>query len=380
MTHSNSRPPAPNDGSQLADPVHGRPRRSSKLGRMAVATAATAALALTAACSGGATADESPNASDSAESTTLTVYTNQHAELIAGLTEAYTEETGVQFNIQNDATVGQIEAEGDASKADVFLSEDPGAVAQMGRDDLLSPIEESTLDQVRPGLSSGSGMWVAYAARTRVLFFNPDEISEDDLPKTLAEITEPQFKGKFAWAPSGAFVATTQYLISTQGEEKTTEFLKALKENGANEQKNGNVRDTVEAGKHAMGLSNHYYWWILASEKGDADELTSEIYHFPEEDAGNLILSSGAAVLKASKNQDEANKFVAWLTSEDGGQKIFAEAPVDLGGAQYPVAPGLASSVAGDLDDVKSPDFDMDALADSEQAEELLKTLGMSRG
>lgn len=360
MTHSNSRP----------------------LGRMVMATLATAALALTAACSGGSPAETTSGASpsDSTETTTLTVYTDQHAELVEGLTQAYTEATGVQFNIQNDATVGQIEAEGAATKADVFLSEDPGPVARLGADGLLSPIEQSTLDQVRPGLSSGKGLWVAYAARTRVLFYNPDLISEADLPKTLAEITEPQFKDKFAWAPSGAFVATTQYLISTQGEEKTTEFLKALKENGANEQKNGNVRDTVEAGKHAMGLSNHYYWWILASQEGGADALTSKIYHFPQEDPGNLILSSGAGVLKASTQQDEANRFVAWLTSKDGGQKIFVDAPIDVAGAQYPVALETVSEVAGDLGDVKSPVFDMDELANSQQAEALLKTLGMSRG
>jgi iron(III) transport system substrate-binding protein len=384
MTPSNSRPPAPNDGASFGEIVPARSKRFSRLRRLAVGAVATAAVSLTAACAGGSvphTSDATAGSvADTSETTTLTVYTDQHAELITGLTEAYTEATGVKFNIQNDATVGQIEAEGDASKADIFLSEDPGPVAQLGEKGLLSPIEKSTLDQVRPGLSSGKGLWVAYAARTRVLFYNPDLISEDELPKTLADIADPKFKGKFAWAPSGAFVATTQYLISTQGVEKTTAFLKALKENGIDEQKNGNVRDTVEAGKHAMGLSNHYYWWVLAAQEGGADSLTSKIYHFPDEDPGNLILSSGAGILKNSANQDEANKFVAWLTSKDGGQKLLADAPVDLAEAQYPVAPGLQSGLAGDLSEIKSPAFDMDLLASSEQAEDLLKTLGMSRG
>ena len=109
---------------------------------------------------------------------TLTVYTDQHAELVERLTSAYTEESGVRFNIQNDATVGQIQAEGAASRADVFLSEDPTPVALLGREGLLAPVDQSTLDQVRPGLSSGKGLWVAYAARARVLYYNPDEIEE----------------------------------------------------------------------------------------------------------------------------------------------------------------------------------------------------------
>lgn len=354
-----------------------------QIARFAVTACVAAGLAVAlTACGGGSAsgADESSgggsNTAEGAAGVTLTVYTDQHAELIEALTGEYTKETGVEFNIQSDATVGQIEAEGDASKADVFLSEDPTPVAQLGAAELLSPIDQTTLDQVRPGLSSGKGLWVAYAARARVLFYNPTLIAEDELPATLADIVEPQYKGEFAWAPSGAFVATTQYLIATQGEVWTRTFLEQIKANGVNEESNGNVRDTVEAGKHAMGLSNHYYWWILAAEQGGPDKLTSRIYHFPAEDPGNLVLSSGAAVLASSKNPEEAQKFVAWLTSKDGGQKLIAASP----SAQYPIVPGLASATAGDLSDVKSPTYDMDLLADSAQAETLLKQLGMSSG
>lgn len=360
-----------------------RPAGGRRWRRSAVVTASATLVALTAACGSAETAADESSSSEPApseETATLTVYTDQHAELVEGLTMAYTEETGTEFQIQNDATVGQIEAEGDASQADVFLSEDPGPVARLGKDGLLSPVEQPTLDQVRPGLSSEEGAWVAYAARARVLFYNPEEIDESELPASLADITEPEYAGRFAWAPSGAFVATTQYLLDTIGEEETTTFLEGVKANGADEQKNGNVRDTVEAGKHAMGLSNHYYWWVLAAQEGGPDALTSKIYHFPEEDPGNLVLSSGAGVLAASDNQDEAQEFLAWLTSPDGGQEVIADGPLGASEAQYPVATGVSSSVVGDLDEIASPSFDMDSLADSEQAEELLKTLGMSKG
>jgi len=351
------------------------------LGRFAVTAFAVVGLAVGGvACGGGATSGEGSTAAGATPGVTLTVYTDQHAELIEGLTDAYTKETGVEFNIQNDATVGQIEAEGDASKADVFLSEDPAPVAELGAAGLLTPIAQTTLAQVRPGLSSGKGLWVAYAARARVLLYNPTLIAHGELPTTLADIVEPKYKGQFAYAPSGAFVATTQYLIATKGEDWTKAFLEQIKTNGVDEESNGNVRDTVEAGKHAMGLANHYYWWVLATEAGGPDKLTSKIYHFPGVDPGNLVLSSGAGVLKSSKNAAQAQRFVAWLTSQDGGQRLIATAGAEVSEAQYPVAPGLASSIAGDLGDVKSPTYDMDLLAESEQAETLLKQLGMSSG
>ena len=377
MTLPLASPPPDSVGPDDPRPVQ-RGQVSRAFGRTLLGAVAVSALVLAAGCGKSSEAQPGDPSADSGP-TTLTVYTDQHAELIEDLTKAYTDESGVKFNIQQDATVGQIQAEGGSSKADVFLSEDPGPVALLGKDGLLAPVDAATLEHVRPGLSSGKDLWVAYAARTRVLFYNPTMIKESELPKTLADIVEPQYKGEFAWAPSGAFVSTTQYLISTLGEEKTTEFLEALKTNGVNEKKNGNVRDTVEAGKHAMGLSNHYYWWILASQKGGPENLTSKIYHFPEQDPGNLILSSGAAVLKSSTHPEAAQEFLAWLTSKDGGQKIVA-GPIEVSGAQYPVAKDTASSVVGDLSEVKSPAYDMDELANSQQAADLLKKLGMSSG
>ena len=347
----------------------------SRLTRGLALTAALAVAAVTAGCSSA-----SPSGGSSApdEPVTLTVYTDQHAELVEALTAAYTDKTGVKFNIQQDATAGQIQAEGKASPADIFLSEDPAPVAQLGKAGLLSTIDKKTLSQVRPWLNSGEGQWVAYAARTRVLYYNPSVIAEAELPKTLADIVDPAYQGAFAYAPSGAFVATTQYLISTIGEAKTTEFLTALKANGVNEHKNGNVRDTVEAGKHAMGLSNHYYWWIKAAEVGGPENMASKIYHFPETDAGNLVLSSGAAILKSSKHHDAAAAFVEWLTSADGGQKILATGDIDRSGAQYPAAVGVSSKLVGSLDDIASPHFDMDIFGDQSEAADLLKKLGMS--
>ena len=327
---------------------------------------------LVAGCGGSAKGAEAD------QGTTLTVYSDQHADLINAVTAAYTKETGVKFKIQQDATVGQIEAEGDSTPADIFLSEDPAPVAQLDSKKLLSPIAKDTLDQVQPGLSAGDGYWVAYAARARVLYYNPKKISEADLPKSLADIVEPRYKGLFAWAPSGAFVATTQYLLSSLGVDKTTAFLKGIKANGVDEHKNGNVRDTVEAGKHAMGLSNHYYWWVLAAQRGGPDHLTSKIYHFPSQDPGNLVLSSGAGVLKSSRYQEQSANFVKWLTAKDGGQKILTSDDIQTSEAQYPAANGTSSPVVGGLSDIKSPHFDMNTLSDQTQAADLLKSLGMS--
>lgn len=364
--------------------MNGESMRTTSPRPALVAIASAAVLALTAGCAGtgGQSADPTSQAipSDGADSatTTLTIYTDQHLELVQALADAYTQETGVRFDIQPDANFGQIEAEGAASPADLFLSEDPAPVALLADGDYLLPVDEATLDQVRDGLNPSSGLWVAYAARARVLYYNPDLIDEADLPQRLVDITEDRYRGMFAYAPSGAFRASVQYLISTIGSDATASFLEQVKANGVDEQKNGNVRDTVEAGKHAMGLSNHYYWYSKAAEVGGPENMTSKIYHFPQEDPGNLVLSSGAGVLATSDQPAEAAEFLAWLTSPDGGQDLIAHAAIDVSGAQYPVGKGMASDIAGSLDEIMSPVYDMGIYANQSDAEEMLKSLGIS--
>ena len=63
------------------------------------------------------------------------------------------------------------------------------------------------------------------------------------------------------------------------------------------------------------GIINNYYWDRLHAGFGDKS-TRSAIYHFGKGDVGGAVNVSGAAVLKVSKRQPEAQKFVAYLVSE----------------------------------------------------------------
>lgn len=309
----------------------------------------------------------------------LTIYSGQHEALVKAITDAFTKDTGIKVTIRagEDAELAnQIIEEGAHSPADLFVSEEPGPVGLLATKGLLSPVDPATLKEVDQRLVPSTGDWLPYAARSRVIYYNPKLISEADLPHSIMDLTQPQWKGKFAYAPSGAFTATVSYLIDTIGSAKTLTWLEGIKANGVNEQANGKVRDSVEAGQHAFGLSNHYYWYILAAQKGGADKLTSKVYYFDHPDAGGLLLPSGAAVLKSSKHQAEAQEFLKWLGSADGGQQVIADSTA----AQFPVAPGVVSKTPGlpALADLKAPDVDSTIFSDTTEAQALIIKAGIS--
>lgn len=308
----------------------------------------------------------------------LTIYSGQHEALAQSLADAFTAETGIAVTLRvgKDAEIAnQLIEEGAGTPADVVISEEPGPVAMLDGRGLLAPVDAATLAQVDQRLVPGSGNWLPYAARSRVIFYNPTLIDVTELPHSILDLARPEWKGRFAYAPSGAFASTVSYLISDIGPDATLEWLKGIKANGVNEGKNGKVRDTVEAGQHPFGLSNHYYWWILANTRGGPDELTSRIYYFDHPDAGGLLLPSGAAVLKASDDQATGQRFLAWLGSPTGGQRVVADY---VAAPQFPVAPGVDS--VADLPKVSEltfPTVDPDVFIDLSAAMDLILEAGI---
>src|SRR5699024_11386039 len=101
------------------------------------------------------------------------------------------------------------------------------------------------------------------------------------------------------------------------------------------------IRDAVEAGQIPFGLSNHYYWYILAKEEGGPENLTSRVHYMKNQDPGGLMFASAAAILESSDNQELAQQFVSWIADPEGGQRVIAQQS-----PQYPLAPDVESSYA----------------------------------
>ncbi len=306
----------------------------------------------------------------------LVLYSGQHEDLSNALAEGFTAATGipVEVRVGDDAELAnQIIEEGDATNADVFLTEDPGPAAMLDGQGLLAPIDEEALAKVSPDFNPSSGNWMGYSGRARAIFYNPDLIAESELPESYYDLIDPAWKGKFAYAPSGAFVGVVSYLISSVGEDETLAWLQGIEQNGENLGSNGAVRDAVEAGQIPFGLSNHYYWYILAKEKGGPENLNSKIHFIGNQDPGALVFASAAAIPAASARQEIAQQFVSWLADPAGGQAIIAASS-----PQFPLAPGVESSYGlVPLSELDPPVFDQGVLADSAKATELIIDAGI---
>jgi iron(III) transport system substrate-binding protein len=303
---------------------------------------------------------------------TLTLYSGRSEELVAPLIKKFEEQTGISVDVRYAGTAelaAQLLEEGENTPADLFLSQDAGALGALSADALFVDIAAETLELVDPAFRSASGDWIGLSGRARVLVFDPNAV--DVVPKTVLELADSSWRGRVGIAPGNAsFQAFVTALRLIEGETAATEWLTAMKQNALVFENNNAILDAVESGQVAVGLINHYYWHKRLNEFG-YDSLNSRLAFFRDGDAGNLINLAGVGILRDSEN---AQAFVEFMLSSDSQQYFVAQT------SEYPLLIGASISSNPSLlplADLPAPEIDLGNLADLQTTLEMIRAAGL---
>jgi iron(III) transport system substrate-binding protein len=276
----------------------------------------------------------------------ITLYNGQHEQTADALVAAFEKQTGITVNVRNDdedSLANQIVAEGSRSPADVIYTENSPALEHLQAKGLLAKVDPSTLSHTPAEYNSPQGDWVGVSARVSVLIYNPSLISASQLPTHVSQLAEPEYSGRLALAPEETdFQPIVTAYDRAYGKSATLAWLKAIYANASGHiyLDNETIADEVNRGDVAFGIVNQYYWYRLRAEIGTA-HVHSKITHFAPGDPGYVIDVSGAAVLKSSRHQAAAQKFLAFLVSKQG-QSIIAD-PAKSISFEYPIASGVTT-------------------------------------
>lgn len=255
----------------------------------------------------------------------ITVYNAQHESLAQAWADAFTKETGIKVTLRNgsDTELGnQLVQEGANSPADVFLTENSPAMVLVDDAKLFAPLPADTLAQVPENFRPSHGRWTGIAARSTVFAYDKTKLSADMLPKSMLDLADASWQGRWAASPSGAdFQAIVSALLSLKGEAATAEWLKAMKTNFKPYKGNSTAMKAVNAGQVEGALIYHYYWFGDQAKTGE-NSHNVELYYFRNQDPGAFVSISGGGVLASSKHQAEAQAFLKWITGK-GGQEIL---------------------------------------------------------
>lgn len=317
---------------------------------------------------------DAAQASSSEEGRSLMIYSGRNENLVGPLIGQYQEQSGARVDVRYGGTAemaATIMEEGKNSPADIFYGQDAGALGALAKAGRCIELPDEIISNVDPRFASADKRWVGVSGRARVLVYNTDELTEEQLPESVFDLTDEQWRGRVGWAPTnGSFQSFVTAMRALAGEDATRAWLEGMLANDVQEYpKNTPIVEATGRGEISVGLVNHYYLYRFLAEDPD---FPAANYHFPNGDVGSMINVAGVCVLDTSDNPEQAFDFVSFLLS-DQAQQYFADETNEypLAGENVEVNPRLTP-----LDQIETPDIDLSDLDDLQGTLQLLQEVG----
>jgi len=271
----------------------------------------------------------------------LVVYSGRKDKFVEPVVKKFTEQTGIKVLLhsgKSTALLNKMQIEGARTQADLYLSNDAGNLQKGAEFGLFKPLAESLVKDVPASLRGTDNSWIGLSARARVLVVNKNA-KDLGWAKSVFDLADPRLKGRLAITHSAneSYIAGVTVYMESAGEAKTKQWLQGMKANvdGSVFNKHSKIVNAIATGQKDIGLVNHYYIYRHLAKDANAP---LEI-RLPDQDGMGVAWNvAGVAISKHSKKQAQAEKFIAFVTSE-AGQKIFAEV-----NSEYPARPGVAAA------------------------------------
>ena len=280
------------------------------------------------------------------------VYTALDREFSEPIFNRFTASTGIivrpKYDTESTKTVGltqAILAERERPRCDLFWNNEILNTLRLEREGLLRPHVSPAAQGFPAAMRSPEGTWSGFAARARVLIVNTNQVAEARRPKSIRDLTDPQWYDRVAIAKPlfGTTATHAACLFEAWGDEQAQTFLRAVKRNAKILAGNKQVARAVASGALAFGLT-------------DTDDAIIEVEAgmpvtiiYPDQaegELGTLFIPNTLALIKGSQHPEAAEQLVEWLLSAEV-ERLLADGP----SAQIPLRPGVPAS-----DRVKTPE------------------------
>lgn len=316
-----------------------------------------AALAGLAACgSGGA-----------GESATVNVYSARHYDADRRLYAAFEEATGIAVRVlpaSAEQLLQRLEAEGDATEADLVIAADAGNLWRLKQAGVLRTVTSPALEAGVPAnLRDPDGAYWGFTKRARVIIHRKDAVRPEEAA-SLDDLATARFRNQVV-----ARTSTNMYQLSTLasrierlGADNARAWAAGVRANFVRDPQGSDTDQikAVAAGEAQVTFCNHYYYFRLLRSQDPADrEIAAKVgIIMPDQAGGGAHINiSGAGIAAHSKRPENAQRLLEYMITDEA-QRLLApltdEFPIR---PDLPGAPELAS-----LGTFKEESIPLDAL------------------
>lgn len=232
------------------------------------------------------------------------IYSVRKEKYTKPMVEKFEQETEINVKVLSgkENLAMKILEEKNNVQADIFFSTDVGAMEYLKINGALEDNNFPEVMAVNDKFRAADGSRFALAGRSRILMYNKDLITEEEMPKNLWDLTDPKWKGQFVITrgDNSSMVSHIAALRTVWGDEKTKEWIEGIAQNaGIITKGHAEIGRTVGAGEFKFGLVNAYYYHqqLMA----DKDNNVGAIYPDQGHDGmGVFVNTSGIALVKGA--------------------------------------------------------------------------------
>lgn len=251
------------------------------------------------------------------DSKTVTVYSPHPAEAINAGVKEFQEKSGIKVDIVAAGTgelLKRIEAESGNPLGDVLWGGGADSLSAYAKFfEKYSPKDIGSLDSK---YVDANGYWMGESPLPMIIMYNKKLVAEKDIPQGWADLADPKWKGKIAYADpakSGSSYTILCTMLTAFGKDdgKGWEFTKKFVANldGKILGSSSGVYKGVADGEYSVGLT-------LEKEAANYIKAGAAVgIVYPKE--GTSAVPDGIAIIKGAKNMKNAKLFVDFMLSKE---------------------------------------------------------------
>jgi iron(III) transport system substrate-binding protein len=262
----------------------------------------------------------------------VVIYTSVDLVFSEPVLQEFTRQTGIQvlpvYDVEAAKTTGLVNrliAEVSNPQADVFWSSEFAQLLLLKEKGVLESSSPSWAADLPSAFRDPDGQWYGFAGRARVILVNTQLVSEDQYPRSYADLLDERYPADKIGIANPLFGTASNEaaaLYARLGSEAGRDFYNRLKQRGV-QVLDGNsvVRDQVAAGQLWFGLT-------------DTDDACGAVANgapvqliFPEQGAGQpgtLVVPNTVGRIKGGPNPQAAARLIDYLLSPAVEEKLAA--------------------------------------------------------
>src|SRR6266536_5482334 len=288
------------------------------------------AMLLLAACAGRRFTPKSDSGSRE-----VTIYVSTDRVFSEPILKAYEQKSGVKVNAIYDTEetkstglANRLLAEKNNPQADVFWSNEPVRTLVLKKHGVLAPYKSSIAIGFPERFKDPEGYWTGFSARSRVIVYNTKLVKTEEAPKSVLDLSDPQWKGQVAIADPR--FGTTSFhvaaLYSELGYERADEFFRKLKANDVKiVSANSIVRDMVSRGEVKVGLTDSDDVNVALEDKQPVAMV------FPDRDGmGVPVMPNMVSLIAGAPRTEAGKKLIDYLLSAEVERELARSEAVQI--------------------------------------------------